>query len=486
MNSKKATKKDVIKSFMWRLLERCGVQGTTLLVSIILARILSPEEYGTVSLVMIFIALANVFVQCGFNTALIQKKDSDDVDFSTIFYISFIITIVLYIILYITAPFISVFYNKELTLVIRVLALTLFFGSVNSIQIAVLSKRLAFKNLFFSNLGAAVLSGFLGIIFAYLGAGIWALIIQQLSNQFCATLIMWFTVKWRPKLTFSCKRAKRLFSYGWKILLSNLIETLFLDLRSLIIGKIYAAETLAYFDKGKQFPSAIITNINNSIQSVMLPTYSAEQDNRKRIKEMMRKSVIVSSFIIFPAMVGLATVANSFITIILTDKWLECVPFLQIFCFSYIFTPLHTTNMQGIMALGYSNYILKIELLKKSLELIVLFITLKYGPYAIAVGALIISAISFAINAWPNKKLIDYGFIEQLRDIVPTMIISLVMGGVTYLIGFVHLSLVIVFFLQILGGFFVYLLLAELFKLEAYCYIKETMTSFFKRRRKSK
>lgn len=483
---KSVTKNKVIKSLFWKLMERTGVQGVTFLVSIVLARILTPDEYGTISIVMIFIALANVFIQSGLNTALIQKKNSDEIDFSTIFYVSLIIASALYVMLYLCAPIISDFYQKDITLVIRVLAVTLFFGAVNSIQLAFLSKKMDFKKLFFSNLGAVILSGVIGILAAYKGAGVWALVVQQLSNQFFAALIMWFTVKWRPGLLFSAKRLKHLFSYGWKILVTNLINTLFLDLRSLIIGKIYNAEMLAYFDKGKQFSSVIITNINGSIQSVMLPAYSAEQENRIYVKSMMRKSISVSSFVIFPAMIGLAMIAEPLIRIVLTDKWLPCVPFLQIFCFTYMLMPLHTTNLQAIMALGYSNYVLKIETIKKVIEILVLLLSLKFGPYMIALGTLVTSILAFFINAYPNRKLLNYGYMEQLCDIIPALFVSMVMGGIVYFISYISAPEWIVLLVQLTVGFFVFWILSKAFHLKAYSYIRDIIISTFKRKGESK
>ena len=260
MNNK-ITKRDVFSSLFWKFVERSGAHGISLLVSIVLARLLLPEEYGLISLTTIFITLANVFIQSGFNTALIQKKDVDDLDFSTVFYASLLIAGLLYIILFFSSQFIANFYGEpKLIAVLRVLSIILFFGAVNSIQIAIISRNMQFKKLFYSNIGAIMVSGVIGIVMAYNGYGVWALVGQQLSNHFFSTAIMWFKVKWRPKLLFSLARLQNLLSYGSKILVANLITTLFLDLRSLIIGKMYSANMLAYFNKGKMFPSVIINS----------------------------------------------------------------------------------------------------------------------------------------------------------------------------------------------------------------------------------
>ena len=244
-------------------MERGGSQGINFIVTIILARILSPGEYGLIAIVSVFISFANVFVQGGLNTALIQKKDAEEIDYSTIFYITLLIALLLYIILYFSAPTIANFYsNTQLTPVIRILSLTLFFGAINSLQVAIVSKQMQFKKLFYSSVGAIFISGIIGIGMAYFNYGIWSLVGQQLTFQIATTFIMFFTVQWRPKLLFSYHRFKELFDYGWKILLSNLLTTFFLNIRSLIIGKMYSPQMLAFFDKGKHFPSIIMTNIN--------------------------------------------------------------------------------------------------------------------------------------------------------------------------------------------------------------------------------
>ena len=486
MNNK-ITKRDVFSSLFWKFVERSGAHGISLLVSIVLARLLLPEEYGLISLTTIFITLANVFIQSGFNTALIQKKDVDDLDFSTVFYASLLIAGLLYIILFFSSQFIANFYGEpKLIAVLRVLSIILFFGAVNSIQIAIISRNMQFKKLFYSNIGAIMVSGVIGIVMAYNGYGVWALVGQQLSNHFFSTAIMWFKVKWRPKLLFSLARLQNLLSYGSKILVANLITTLFLDLRSLIIGKMYSANMLAYFNKGKMFPSVIITNINGSIQSVMLPTYSSQQDNKRRVKAMVRRSIKTSTFIVFPMMIGLAIVAEPLVKVILTEKWQSSVPFLQIFCFTYMLMPIHTANLEAIKALGYSNSILKIEIVKKVLEFITLVISLNYGVYAIAIGTFITSIISLVINSYPNIKILNYGYREQIRDIAPSLLLSIIMGIVIYTITFIRLPTLLTLFLQVCIGIIIYLGMARLFRIESFVYLYSTISVFLSKNRKDK
>ncbi|MGG7213216.1 lipopolysaccharide biosynthesis protein [Clostridium nigeriense] len=470
------TKRKVINSLFWKLMERGGVQGIQFIVQVVLARILSPNDYGIISLITIFISLANVFIQSGFNTALIQKKDVKEEDFSSVLYISLFVSIVLYILLFFTSPFIADFYGiLELKQVLRVLSIILFFGAFNSIQNSIIARTMQFKKLFIVSVFSILISGIVGITLAYLGLGVWALVAQQIANQVSITFILWFTLKWRPKLIFSINRVGDLFSYGWKLLVSSLIDTLYMNLRGLIVGKVYTSDMLAFYNRGEQFPQLIVNNINGSIQSVMLPTLSAEQENRKRVKELVRRSIVTSSFLIFPLMIGLAAVGEPLIKILLTDKWLPCVPFMQIFCLTYALWPIHTSNLQAINALGRSDIFLKLEIIKKILGVTILIISMNYGIYAIALGGLLSGIISSFINAYPNLKLLNYGYKEQIKDILPSLILSLIMGLAVYGFLFLNISPYLILVIQVFTGAVVYIGLAKLFKLECYEYLISTI-----------
>ncbi|MDT2833545.1 lipopolysaccharide biosynthesis protein [Vagococcus carniphilus] len=483
MEEKNEYKNNVILSLFWKLLERGGTQGIQFLIQIVLARILLPEDYGAIALVTILITLANVFVQSGFNTALIQKKNSDSLDFSSVFYFSVVFSIILYFVIYLSAPGISKFYNVgDLTNVIRVTGLTLIFGSINSIQNAVISKTMRFKKLFVSSLGAMVISGTLGIIFAFLGYGIWALVVQQLTNQISISIILWFTVKWRPTREFSFFRLKGLFSYGWKILVSSLIDTLYANIRSLFIGRVYTPEQLGFYTRGDQFPALLVTNINGSIQSVMLPVLSKEQDDKKKVKQLVRRSIVTSSYLLFPMMVGLAIVSKPLIILLLTDKWLPAVVFVQIACFTYSLWPIHTANLQAINALGRSDIFLKIEIIKKSIGIFILLFTLRYGVVAIALGGGVTGIISTFVNAFPNKKLLNYSFREQWKDIIPSLFLSILMGISIYPLKFIIFNNFLLLLAQITLGTIVYIALSKIFKIETYNYLKNTLISIKKGR----
>lgn len=472
-------KKEIISSLFWKLMENGGSQVVNFVVSIILARLLSPNDYGTIALITIFINLSNVFIQSGFNTSLIQKKNIDELDYSTVFYFSLVLSTFLYFILFFMAPYIAKFYGQPiLKNALRVLSINLFLGALNSIQIAIISKNMQFKKLFYRSFGAITVSGILGVIMAYYGLGIWALVFQQILNQVISTVIMCFTLKWKPKLIFSFERLKNLFSFGWKILISNLINTLFLNIRDIIIGRVYSSNILGYFNRGKQFPSLIITNIDGTIQSVMLPTYSAEQDNRERIKSMVEKSINISSFLIFPIMIGMYIVAEPLVLILLTDKWLGCVPFLKIFSLTYMLMPLYTANLQAIQAIGRSDLILKIEVVKRVIEIIILIISFKFGVYAIAIGTLVTGVIGIVLNSYPNYGLIGYGYKEQLRDVLPNLLSAIVMGGIINTIKYIGFNTLITFIVQILVGMITYVILSIIFKNKSYIYLLKIFKNY--------
>jgi len=479
------TKSKVLTSLLWKLMERGGTQGIQFIVTIVLARILLPEEFGLIVLVTIFIAIAGVFVQSGFNTALIQKKNVDDVDFSSVFYLSLIVASLLYIFLFFTAPVVANFFEQpELLPVLRVLSIVLFFAAVNSIQIAVVARKMQFKKLFFSSLGAIIISGTVGLGMAYAGFGVWALVGQQLTNQVMVLVILWFTVKWRPKLVFSLERINNLFSFGWKLLVSGLIDTLYTNLQSLFIGKMFSPAILGFYNRGEQFPSLIVSNIDGSIQSVMLPTLSSHQEDRQRVKEIVRRSIVTSSFIVFPMMVGMAVIAEPLVKILLTEKWLPAVPFLQIFCASYALWPIHTANLQAINALGRSDIFLKLEIIKKIFGFIILGVSIPFGVYAMAIGVLVTGIIATFINAYPNLKLIDYSFKEQWKDIIPSLLISLLMGIVVFSIQWFGIPPALTLLLQVFVGVFLYVGLARAFRLECFTYLLTTGKEILKNKRK--
>ena len=478
-------KNTTVKNFIWRFAERCGAQLVTFVVSIVLARILSPDDYGTVALVTVFTTILQVFVDSGLGVALIQKKNADDLDFSSVFYFNFVVCIVLYAGMFFAAPIIASFYN-DLTLIpiIRVISLTIVISGIKGIQQSFVSRNMLFKRFFFSTLGGTIFSAILGVAMAYAGCGVWAIVAQQLSNTAIDTLILWLTVKWRPKKMFSWERLKTLFSFGWKLLISSLLDTGYSNLRSLVIGKIYSPSDLAYYNQGDKLPSTVITNINTSIASVLLPTLASKQDDRKQLKNMTRRAIKTSTYIIAPLMMGLAFCAPPIVRLILTEKWVPCVPYLRIFCITYMFYPIHTANLNAINAMGRSDYFLKLEIAKKVIGMLLLLLTMRISVMAMAYSLLVSMVTSMVINSWPNKKLLKYSFIEQIIDILPNIFIAILMGGVVSTIYIFKLSDVMTLAIQIPLGAIVYIGLSIIFKIEEFQYLKNMAEEMLKIKKK--
>lgn len=459
-------------------MERFGVQTIQFVLQIELARLLDPDHYGVLSLMIIFTTLANVFIQNGFNTSLIQNKDVTEEDYSSVFWVTLGTSCILYAILFFSAPLIGVLYKApEIVVPFRVLALMIFPGALNSIQLAKTSREMNFKKVFYSNIGGIVVSGVVGIIIAYQGGGLWALVAQTMLNIFVACIVMWFTVRWRPRFVCRLSRVKVLFSFGWKLLVSSLIDTLYQDVRSLVIGVKYDTSTLGYYNRGKQFPQFFNNAVNGTVQSVMLPAMSAEQDDKKQVKNLMQNSIALSAFIVFPLMAGLAGVAEPMVRLLLTEKWLPCVPFLQIYCFSFAFYPVHSCNLQAINAVGRSDLFLKLEIIKKSYGLATLAaaVFLFDTPIAIALTGIITTLIGCFVNASPNKKLIGYAYGEQLRDILPSFLQSLVMLGCVLAVLLLKLPTIVTLALQVIVGVGVYLVLSLVFRPKPFCILLQSL-----------
>lgn len=475
-------KNKAISGLFWTLMERVGAQGVQLIVSIVLARLIAPEEFGELALIIVFTNILGVFIDSGFGNALIQKKDADDLDFSSVFYFNVTMCSVLYILMFFAAPYIARFYKMpDLVAPIRVISLTFLISGVKNVQYAYVSRNMQFKRFFFATLGGTVGAAILGIWMAYKGYGIWALIAQSLFNNTVDTIILWLTVKWRPKLMFSFERLKGLFSYGWKLLVSSLIDMIYNNLREMIIGKMYKASSLAFYDKGSVFPRTIIVNVNSAINSVLFPVMSDAQDSTYAVKMMTRRAITTSSYVIWPMMMGLAACAEPLVRILLTDKWLPCVPFLRVFCIVYAFWPIHTANLNAIKALGRSDLFLKLEIIKKIVGLAVLAATMWFGPLVMAYSLLFTSIISQIINAWPNRRLLNYTYVQQLMDILPSILLSGFMFGVVYSVKMLNFNNWLTLLIQIPVGIAIYIAGSKLFRIESFDYVLTTAKAILKR-----
>lgn len=464
-------KKNISSNIMWRFMEKFSAKFVTFFVSIILARLLDPSTYGTVALITVFTTILEVFVDSGLGNALIQKKDADDLDFSSVFFFNVAMCTVLYLLMFFAAPLIADFYNiQELTPIVRVQSLTILISGVKNIQYAYVSREMIFRKFFFATLFGTIVSAIVGLVMAVAGFGVWALVAQPLVNYSIDTIVLWITVQWRPKLIFSWTRLKGLLSYGWKLLIAKLVNTTYMKIRDLLIGKIYSTSDLAFFNKGDTFPAVIVPNITASVDAVMFPAMAKEQDNKIRIRELVKKSIQTSSYLVFPMMAGLIACANPLIRLLLTEKWLPCVPFLYMFCIVYAFWPFSIANLNAIKSLGYSEKILKLEVIERIFSIFLLIITLKMGVFWIGISYVAGEIFSTILCAIPNRKLIGYGFIRQFIDLIPLLFTSMTMGCIVYSIQFLGLSDVFTLVIQVVIGVLIYLILSWVFKLQGFLY----------------
>ena len=461
-------KKTVFSNLIWRFMERCGAQVVSFVVSIVLARILEPELYGTIALITVITSILQVFVDSGMANALIQKKDTDDLDYSSVFYFNVAFCLVLYIGLFFASPLISRIYGSpDLVPVIRVLGLTIVVSGVKNVQ--------QFRRFFFSTLGGTLFSAVVGITMAYRGFGIWALVAQQLLNAAVNTAILWLTVGWKPKLMFSLQRLGGLVSYGWKLLVSALLDTIYLKISQLVVGLKYTSSDLAYYNKGDQLCLLVVENINSSIDSVLLPVLSAEQDSRDHVREMTSRAIKTSSYIMMPLMMGMAVCAEPLIRLLLTEKWLPCVPYMQVFCAMYAFYPLHTANLNAIKAMGHSDIFLKLEIIKEIVGIGLIFAAMNISVYAVAVSQLISGLIALVINAWPNRRLLGYKLTKQLRDILPALLLACLMGVCIYPISLLGLSDWLTLLIQVPLGIAIYVGGSVIFRVDSFSFMLDVL-----------
>ncbi|MBQ3386183.1 MAG: oligosaccharide flippase family protein [Eggerthellaceae bacterium] len=470
-----ASKGKVIANLLWRFAESFGAQLVSFVVSILLARILDPETFGVIALVLVVTNILGVFVDGGFSSALVQKKDADDLDFSSVFWVNLVICLVVYAILLVTAPLIAAYYDDAtLTPVIRVLGLVLIISGFGAVQFSYISRKLVFRKSFVSRMAGVALSAAVGIWMAANGYGVWALVGQQLVAALVGTLVIWFTSGWKPSFAFSWERVKSLFDYGWKLLVSSLIHTLYTNLRPLIVGKWYSKDDLGLFDRGNRFPSVIVLNVSNAIASVMFPVMSDVQDDVARVRSITRRSISVSSYIIWPLMMGLAGTAPVLVPCLLGEQWVGCVPYLIVFCFANGLDPMQTSNLAAMKALGRSDIFFKLELIKKAIAIAIVFIAAPFGVMPLAISTVVYSLIATFINAWPNRKLLNYPYLQQVRDVAPSFLLSLVMGIIVYFIVIPGLPLWLNLIIQIIAGVAIYVGASVALKLEDWRYLKET------------
>lgn len=470
--SESNSKQKVFSGVIWRFGQVFGAQAVSLIVSIILARLLEPEVYGTVALVTVMITILQVFVDSGLGVSLVQKKDSDELDFSTVFFFNIAMCFALYVLIFFAAPYIARYYEiEELTPIVRIISVTLLISGVKSIQQSYVAKYYLFKKMFLATLVGNLSGAVLGISMACMGYGVWALVGQIVFNSAVDTGMLWLLVKWRPKRVFSFERLKILLAYGWKLLVSNLLETVYNNLCTLIIGKRYTEDSLAFYNRGRQFPNLSAYVVNSSVDYVVFAAMAEEQDDIKRVLAMTRRSVGISSYIMWPITMGMFACAEPFVTVLLTEKWLPCVPYLRIFCVLYALQPVYTATLNAIKAVGRSDVFLLLEFFRKAIGIAAICISVRFGITAMVIGELVAYFISLLINSVPSRRLLNYGYFQQLRDIFPGMLLSLAMGALVWSVSLLGLGDVLTLFLQIALGVLFYVAASALLRLDSFMYL---------------
>lgn len=477
----------VVTNMIWRFMERFGAQLVSVCVSLLLARLLDPSAYGTVVIIYAIMNILQIFIDSGLGNALVQKKDADDLDYSSVFYFNIVMCLVMYACMFLTAPYVARFYDMpELTALTRVLGIKLVISGVKNVQQAYVSRNMIFRKFFFATLGGAVSSAIVGVVMALQGFGVWALVAQNLISVISDTVILWFTVKWRPKLQFSWQRLKGLIRYGWKLLVSALLDTGYLELRNLLIGKVYSSTDLGYYDHGNKIPNMVVTNINTSITSVLFPAMSEVQDDQERIKQFTRRAIRISSYFMWPMMFGLIACAEPLIRVLLTEKWLPSAPIMQCVCITYGLRPIHTANLEAIKAMGRSDLFLKMELVKKAYSFTLLLIAMRYSIQMVAVSAVVVSLLSTVVNSFPNWKLLHYSYWEQVKDVVPPLLLSAFMAFVVMSIAPFFSNDMVLLLVQVPLGAAIYVAGSWLLKLESFYYVLNFIRRFLANRRAAK
>lgn len=467
-------RKKTITSLIWKLFEQSGASVVSLIVQIVMARLLAPEEFGMLAIMLVFVNVGNVIVQSGLNTAIIQAPDVSEKDYSTVFWMSLTVSLVLYAIIFFAAPSIATYYSLPyLISPLRVLVFVLIINAYNAIQEAVVARNLEFGKTAKATITAGIASGALGIISAMLGAGVWALVIQQLLFQIVKSIVLAIQIPWKPSFEFEPKRAAILFSFSWKLLASGLLEQGYQSLSDLMIGKVFDSSSLGFVSQGKKYPQALGLMLDGAIQPVVLSAVAKVQDNKESVKRLARRALKTSTFLIFPAMMLFALLARSVVLVLLGEKWLPCVPFLQMYCFVYAFLPVHTTNLQVLNGVGRSDLYLRLEVIKKIIGICILCITVFAirDLNAIVAGYIVSGVICTFVNAHPNKRVIGYSYVEQIRDILPSFVLAFASGGISYVLAAFVSAPALLIVLQSLLMVISYLGLAWLFKVEEMSYL---------------
>lgn len=470
MSRTKNIQKKTIQAIFWAFSERIGQQVIHVVVTIILARLLLPSEFGLIAMLSIFVAVAQSFIDSGFGQALIQKLDADHIDESSIFYFNIFVGVGVATLICLSAPWIAMFYNMPLLAPITyLLSLNLVINAFGIVQTSLLTKHIDFRTQMKASMIATILSGVLGVVMAYNGLGVWSLVAQSLVSNFVRTSLLWVFHQWRPVWMFSFAALRSMFAFGSNLFVSGLIEIFFFNIHFLVIGKIFSAADLGFYSRAKGLQGLVAKDVSTSVCRVAFPAFSSIQEDRTRLKSGVRKALMTMAMINFPLMVGLAVVAEPLVLLLITDKWLPCVPYLQLFCIVGALLPLQEINLNVLKALGRSDLFLRLQIIKKTLVAVALFLTYRWGILAIIYGQIVTSIIDYYLNSYYTGRLIDYPIITQVKDLMPSIFITAIMGFGIYGLRYVVVSgPLFLLMTQVIGGVVFYCFLCRSIRLSTF------------------
>lgn len=475
-------KNKTIKGVGWSAADAFLGQGVTFIVGLVLARLLSPDEYGLIGICLIFTTVLNGIVDSGFSNALIRKKEVTDEDYNTMFVTNMVISIVLYVILFICAPLVSEFFHREeLTALVRATGLILFFNALSITQVTILTKEINFKTKTKASFVSAVLSGVIGIAMAFMGYGVWALVAQQLSKQLFYTICLWFLNKWCPKFTFYKKSFKYMWGFGWKLLASGILNNVWNQLYQVVIGRFYSPATLGQYTRAQEYAGLCSQNLTTIVQRVTFPVLSELQDDKKKLLVSYRKLVKVSMFVTVICMFALGAMAEPMIFSLIGSQWHQAATFLPFICITMSLYPLHAINLNMLQVQGRSDLFLYLEIVKKINSLIPIFIGVFVGVYWMLCASIFTGFIAFLLNSWFTGKFLNYSSWQQLKDVLPSYLIAFFIGFIVYLLKFLPLSFNLIFPLQILATIIVGWIVNQIINLEEYCEIKNIVQTVIKK-----
>ncbi len=469
------------KGVAWSAVERIATIGIQFVLNIVIARILSPEDYGIIGMLAIFLSISQYLIDSGFTSALIQTKERTDKDYGTVFIFNIVISVVLYTILYVCAPAISRFYDFDiLTNVLRVVGLNLIIASISNVHRTILTINVDFRTQSFISIPSAILSGLVGILMAHMGFGVWALVAQTLSNSLALTVLFLFFTSERFKIIFDLESFKRLGGFGVKLMLSSLLNTAYSNLYTLFIGKKYSADNLGYYTRADQFAVFPATTFTDIVSRVAYPLLCKSQGDKKELSRVYTSFIKSSCFLIFPLMIGLSVLAQPIIVVLLTDKWLPAATLMSVLALDGLWAPITRINLNLLQAVGRSDLFLRLEIIKKSISIGILLLTLPYGLFWICIGRFVYSIIALLINMYYTVDIIGKSYIDQIRDWFPNLLVSILMGGVVYVSIFFIASPSLQLIVGLLVGLVSYIILSVIFKLEARIMLLSKIKNLYK------